>query len=464
LALLLTFSSCQKYLDVKPKSQIKETALFETERGFVDALAGIYTQMAKRPLYGDILTLSFLDVLAQRYKIGTQSSPYWDASQYNYDSNISGLQVKTTLREIWLSMYAGIANVNNLLAHIDEKQTLFIGENYNLVKGEALAVRAFLHFDLLRMYGPMFDRQPDAVAIPYRTVVSREKQNRQTASEVIALIITDLEEAERLLENDPIYTLKANEYVEFTAEYRRYRMNIVAVQGTLARVLLYAGRTEQAYIYANKVIDSDFYTFVLSGDISAAGACRDRSFRFEHLFALKINNMKEYTDEYFNAVSTTFEDRVLSNDASVINAVFENSSTDYRRQYLWESRSGQLLHSKFWQLDDDRGVCNWDKNQIPLLRVSEMFYIAAETAPTVSEGLAYLNTVRGNRGIDPIIGVNTSQQLQNELTKEYQKEFFSEGQLFYYYKRQGFTQIPMTTIAANDVIYVLPIPEEELIF
>jgi hypothetical protein len=50
------------------------------------------------------------------------------------------------------------------------------------------------------------------------------------------------------------------------------------------------------------------------------------------------------------------------------------------------------------------------------------------------------------------------------LTKEYQKEFFSEGQLFYYYKRQGFTQIPMTTIAANDVIYVLPIPEEELIF
>lgn len=42
---LLSFglSSCSEWLDVKPKSEIKEDELFKTEQGFKDAMTGICT-------------------------------------------------------------------------------------------------------------------------------------------------------------------------------------------------------------------------------------------------------------------------------------------------------------------------------------------------------------------------------------------------------------------------------------
>ena len=45
---------------------------------------------------------------------------------------------------------------------------------YEIMKGEALGLRAFLHFDLLRMFGPVFAMEPQGKAIPYRTVFSNE--------------------------------------------------------------------------------------------------------------------------------------------------------------------------------------------------------------------------------------------------------------------------------------------------
>ena len=48
--------------------------------------------------------------------------------------------------------------------------------------------------------------------------------------------------------------------------------------------------------------------------------------------------------------------------------------------------------------------------------------------------------------------------VQNEITKEYQREFINEGQLFYYYKRLGFEKIPYATKAATDAVYVVPLP------
>ena len=43
--------------------------MFETEQGFMDAMAGTYSLMAANELYGDVLTLSFLDMLACRYDV-----------------------------------------------------------------------------------------------------------------------------------------------------------------------------------------------------------------------------------------------------------------------------------------------------------------------------------------------------------------------------------------------------------
>lgn len=459
-------NSCQNFLDVKPKSQIKESMLFSSEKGFIDALNGLYTLMAKRNLYGDVLTMSFVDVLAQRYKVDKATSPYWDAAHYNYESDLSKLPVQSTIRTIWSDGYAVIANANNILEQIDAKKAFFHGDNFNLVKGEALAVRGFLHFDLLRLFGPIYSTRSTQLAIPYRTTVTREAQSQLSAQAIAKLIIEDLKAAEELLTIDPVITAVDNGYTEFTQAYRKYRLNLVAVQAQLARVYLYIGDKENAYAYALKTINQRTFSFVSGSDAAAVGECRDRTYRNEHLFALWINNMKPYTDEYFQTAPTTYEDNVLANDESVINTLFEitTNSTDIRKLNLWERIDGKLVHSKFWQVEGSIPNCDFPKNNMPILRISEVFYIAAEAAPTQGQGAVYLNEVRAYRGLDPISAQLSATAYQQEIQKEYQKEFFSEGQLFYYYKRKNINQIPGTTAEMDDKVYQLPLPVEESMF
>lgn len=101
---------------------------------------------------------------------------------------------------------------------------------------------------------------------------------------------------------------------------------------------------------------------------------------------------------------------------------------------------------------------------MPLIRKSEMYYIAAEcllaTGKDADRLLAIdrLNIVREKRGMSVLGNDLTVASVQNEITKEYQREFINEGQLFYYYKRLGFEKIPYATKAATDAVYVVPLP------
>lgn len=464
LVCTLPVLSCRDYLDVRPRSEIAAEELLESESGFLSALAGIYTLMSQRTMYGDNLTMSFLDVLAQRYYLPSQQSSFWSAANYMYRSNVGETSVEATIDGLWSSFYNCIANANSILESIDTRSNIFTGNNYNLIKGETLALRGFLHFDALRLFGPMYSSSPEALAIPYRSSVSRSVSPLLPAREVVDRILTDLLEAERLLAADPVLTGQPSDFYEFTQEYRVYRMNIVAVQAALARVYLYAGQRDLAFEYALRVINAGTFRFVNNADIVAAGECRDRTFRFEHLFRLMPNDMPEYVEGYFQVHPNNYEGIVLTNLDETIEALYEYSSTDYRRQYLWERVSGKLMPSKFWQVTGSTTGCDWIKSMVPVERVSEVYYIAAETAPSVEVGLGYLNTIRSNRGIEPLSGISTVERLEQEITKEYQKEFFSEGQLFYYYKRKAFTIIPGTTIPGSASVYVLPIPQAELAY
>ena len=59
--------------------------------------------------------------------------------------------VRSEIDGIWGGMYNNIANLNNLILQIDGKKDIFTADNFNRVKGEAMALRALFHFDLARM-------------------------------------------------------------------------------------------------------------------------------------------------------------------------------------------------------------------------------------------------------------------------------------------------------------------------
>ena len=94
--------------------------------------------------------MSLLDVLAQYYTINDNYHNFYNASIYNYEAST----VKSKFDAIWKTMYKTIMNCNNLLENMEGRQELFSGHNYELIRGETLGLRAYLHFDLLRMFAP----------------------------------------------------------------------------------------------------------------------------------------------------------------------------------------------------------------------------------------------------------------------------------------------------------------------
>ena len=456
-------SGCNKWLDVKPKTQVEESQLLSSESGFEDAMYGVYSTMANGSLYGDKLTMSFVDVLAQRYSV--QNIPghdYYQASLYNYQD----AGVKSITANIWDSAYFAIANLNNIINHIDAKKGVFQTGNYSLVKGEAFGLRAFLHFDLLRLFGPSYLSNPAKPSIPYVKTVSGGVTPLSTVSGVLDSVIADLTIADNLLSGykNVVVTNGATQLLENDwLNNRQYHFNYWAAEALLARVYLYKGDKANALLHATNVINSGMFKFITS---SAITNYRDRTYTPEQIFSLSKFNMLYQVSQYFQAAgvagSNLGTNTHLTNtygNGGIVDKVFETSSggaTDFRYAFGWGLSNNIYFPSKFWQ---DAYVSTYN-NLVPVIRLTEMYYIAAECAdPATATG--YLNTVRENRGLKDLVTLPDAATAQNEIFKEYQKEFYCEGQLFYYYKRLNVTQILYTQTPGSDKVYVLPLPDAE---
>lgn len=99
------------------------------------------------------------------------------------------------------------------------------------------------------------------------------------------------------------------------------------------------------------------------------------------------------------------------------------------------------------------------KNVIPLLRLSEMYLIAMECSDLTAAS-NYYKTLCEARDISPV--TFTDDNHRNEvLIKEYNKEFYGEGQAFYAYKRLAVKSIYWTSVEGSAETYVVPLSLKE---
>ncbi|MGN6416487.1 MAG: RagB/SusD family nutrient uptake outer membrane protein [Pseudobacter sp.] len=457
LLVVLTGSGCKKWLDVNPKSNVTQNTLFENEQGFKDALTGVYTQMGQRAYYGKEFTMAFMDVLAQNYNVTSNLHVYNKASLYDYNDVATRLKTDS----FWIAGYRAIANINNLLEAIDAKKDVFTGNNYRIVKGEALGLRALLHFDLLRVFGPITSAGPGASAIPYMTRFVMQTEPARTAGEVMDLCMKDLNEATELLSvyKDPVYGVE-DPFLSFT----RNHFNYWAATGLKARISLWRGDNVNAYAYAQEVIGSAKFPWVTLANVSGT-LNPSRTFPTEHLFSVYVSNLRDYNTEVFRAASATTT--VLTNTTTFINNRFEianGGTTDYRYAFLWKTDGSSATKYPAKYLIDDLQSVGVGERRVPLLRLSEMYYIAAETAAGTEESIRLLNEVRAHRGQSALPLTLSATDLSTELFKEYKKEFYQEGQLFFYYKRLNKASIEGYGLPVGQAIYVLPKPNDETEF
>lgn len=459
---VLTGISCSDWLDVRPKSQIIAGDQFKTESGFRDVLTGVYISMASPGLYGREMTFGLTEALSQNYDL-EGSNRYRYGAEYDYNHTA----IRPLIDTIWSQMYNGIANLNLLLEHMDGVNPgIFTGRNYEITKGEALGLRSFLLFDLLRLFSSAYISNPNAPAIPYVDRYSIKVTSQQTVREVVERLITDLTTAAALLKSDPLAACSLDS-VYYNRDRQR-RFNYFAAKATLARVYLYKNDMPNALACAGEIIENDQrFSWVHQSSMETANA-NDRNLIFnnEHVFGLHDNHLEDDIKGYFNSVSGSNGLVVSEPKIRMFYEMDNGLAADWRQTYLFSYDGGVRYPSKLWQYNNPK---NDYGKKMPLIRKTEMYYIAAECLKESNpdSAVVLLNTVRNHRNIVSSLDLPetlTSAEIQQEIFKEYRKELICEGQLFFYYKRLNLSRIEGAALPGDDRVYVLPMPENEIEF
>jgi hypothetical protein len=457
LLLVLLGAGCKKYLTVQPESSYTEDQVFSNETATEQALNGLYNDMADNSLYGATMTTTTLELMGQHWNNGGYSTEgYNEYLAYAYTQS----NVLSTFSLVWQNSYAAILAANKFISKLDAtaQSGVLSQAHANLMKGEAIAVRAFLHFDMLRLFGPVYLTSADQQAIPYYRSANGESQPIITARQALDSVLADYAQAETLLApGDPVLTGGITFTQDFYSGYRNERMNYYAVKGLMARAYLYGGYTSPAHDSARAALTQGEKWFPWAGYavVLNAGATPDRIFSSEVLFGVYNQDMYTNYTTYFSSSLQTAD--MLAPLTPRLTATFESNTNDYRYA-SWFSVFPSF--DKFKDIGDDTKP--WRFIQ-PLLRKSELYYIIAETDPSPAVAFAALDSVRYNRGLGNLAPTAV---LQTEIQKEYQKEFWGEGQVFFYYKRTNASTIPSATsqyanVYTTAATYVVPLPLSE---
>lgn len=453
--IVLLTSSCS-FLDIDTPGIVNNGKMFGNEQGFIDAMDGVYASMAAEGLYGKELSFGFIDEIAQLYfnDYGEGETTLTKSIDLKYRDE----DVRERIDGIWGDAYNVISSANSIMDNVSGHS--FPGLPH--IEGEARAVRAMVHFDILRLFAPGMEKA-ESEAIPYVDHFSITPFRRLAVKDVYDRITDDLERSYKLLSESPEISGRTPSNVY---------MNKYAVAALLARVHNWAGNHGEAAKYAEAALEGDFQ---FTRDEQVKSLFKGYLANRECIFGLHAPNM--YLDVRSNLYPTRLTESMLmvrDNYQTLFEVpTFTSTNNDYRYQACFSKRTWTKSVTLCVKLYDK----NYDEDQIVptgripgpnLIRIPEMYYILAESAYSSADtghALEYLNTVVTARGLLPLSAedIDTEAKFRRKLVGEYIKEYWGEGQIFFTYKRFNMDMDGVNSkhFTASDDVYVLPLPESE---
>lgn len=462
IALTLGCSACNDWLTVQPETVIVTENLITTDDGIKQILNGMFLTM-RGTLYlpeGVMGGSGLSESLACTwYQSGNREI---DLGKHFYASD----EVQSALNSAFCTFYDVIAMSNDLINGAEENKDKLSKEVYNMGIGEASAIRALCHFDLLRLWGPM-PAHVDATKnyLPYVTVNSTERYEYITYEKYMALLFEDLNRAEELLKQyDPVVTesFESTETTTVTWSYRKSRMNYYGVLGLQARVRLWHGDIEGALRYARLVKEAENedgiskFRLMIADDLDydldnwGDGKCAYS----EHLCGTKCDNYDVEKGGWMSGRSYT-----CVYDATAFDELFDRQYDDLRYSQLWQyERTGWMFRGYVMKKYSGFYEGSMSMTNFPIIRLSEMYLIIMENGSLEEANAAFEEfcTAR-NIPYEPY----TNADRRERVYKEWLRELIGEGQNFYTYKRYGESKMLFSEIGCTNEQYVLPIPEKE---
>lgn len=474
MLMLLSLGSCNSFLDIKPEGELIQDEQFKDVQGYRDAMYGIYASMAQGELFGMMMNWGLVDVLAQQfgdeYGVFADASEGGTASKYAYIKyasvyNYKDQRMEKQIESIWTKLYECISYVNNVIVNVDH-EALNKDPDLKLIKGEAYAVRAFLHFEVMRLFCDNYRTNPEAGGIPYAYTFDLSNKKVYTLAQCYDNVLADLNVATRNLAGDgDIY----NDFAEDSYHKKRYsHCNLYAAWAIKARVFYTKGDLDSAAYYADKVVASPEVGLTERQNFDHVKRYGKHT---ELLWGVFTNKMyTDYKELFLNNAVTLNASQQTDIKALYEVAQFTADSKDLRYTSFFQDKGYdghlfiRLLNSTEMASNKPtlyfRGSC--------LVRLPEMYYILAEVnySKDKEKALDYLNAVRGSRGLADIEVslVDSRDKFMKEMTRERMREFYGEGQMFGFYKchNLGFRDFQdKVDIVPSKDIFVLPWPKSE---
>ena len=363
VALGIILTSCADKLEVKPVDDVDAITAVQTSSDVEALLVGGYDSMTSGNVLGGNIQRD-AELIADNGDIewgGTFVAPGQIFTK-------SMLKTNDQAQSTWLDSYRTINIANIVLANLAVVDATKKGR----FEGEAKAIRAWMHFELVREYAKTYlDGTASAnVGVPILTVATKKITDesfvkRNTVEEVYQAVIADLTSAEGLL----------------PAKNGFFITKSVAA-ALLSRVYLMQGNFEAARQAASRVILSGNYTLTDTFD----AAFNNTANSTEDIFATQGTDQ-----DFVNELNTFFASASQQGRGDItINDQHLNSYDASDNRGLFFYVSGDIFTSK-WA----KRICN-----IPLIRLSEMYLTRAEAnfriggTPIGATPLSDINQIR----------------------------------------------------------------------
>jgi len=447
---ITSLASCKKVIESEPTHQLDGTTRFETIEDFDFALTGAYALFRSGNYYGSGSNafVNLPDMITDNLNETSESlGNYQNMSTWRYAED------EPNIAATWQAAYRVVSQANLLLGNID-KFSATDGGAVNRIKAQALAIRAMVHFDLLRYWVEDYDRNSTKPGIPYITVFDYEqKPARGTVKETYDHIEADLQQARGLINSGLDKTINAS---------GKAYIDIQGVNAIMARVFLYSNQLDSAIKYSTLVITAiplasrtnfpNIWTDASTSEVIWSVSFNAGEGRIGDPVYFVPNNRSSYRPN--PALITTYD-----------------QVNDIRYSSYFQVRSNRLVVSKYLakaaQVPRPDGITNFKA-----FRTGEMYLIRAEAYARkggINEvtALADLNTLRAARIAGFVAGAETGAALINAIALERRKELICEGHRWFDLKRTTKTIIRSScsvfcTLDPTNRAWTWPLPIAEI--
>jgi hypothetical protein len=325
----------------------------------------------------------------------------------------------------WEAVYHNIANCNTVLKYLNAVSDETLKKQY---EGEALFLRAYHYFNLVRLYGPLF------IVTERIDMEQANNAERNSIEKVYELLIDDLN---KIVENN----LLPEKYDAANIG----RADIWAAKTLLAKIYLTQKRYSEAQTLLKDVEEHSGYELLNNyADVFSINNEMNAEIIFTIRFKAGGYGLGSPFANYFAPINSF--DAVITASGSGYNCPTNDlqnayAATDRRKDVTlasdWTNPTGGIVYVAYVKKYLSPITVAYDaENDFPVFRFADVLLMLAETENELSgidAGLPYLNRTRTRAGLPPL----TTAEIANRndfrvaLAKERRLEFAYENQRYF---------------------------------